>query len=98
MTKKILVSGGSGYIGSHTVVELLKKGFEPVIADNYSNSNPKIPELIGRITGKVPITETIDFCDRKALDSLFARHPEIAGVIHFAAYKAVGESVENPLK
>ncbi len=96
--KKILVTGGMGYIGSHTVVELQKSGFEPVIVDNLSNSNAKIVDLIARITGKKPIFEKLDMCDLNALLSFFKKHTDIAGVIHFAACKAVGESVNKPLK
>ncbi len=96
--KKILVTGGMGYIGSHTVVELQKSGFEPVIIDNLSNSNAKIVDLIARITGKKPLFEKLDMCDLPALQSFFEKHTDIAGVIHFAAYKAVGESVNRPLK
>ncbi len=96
--KKILVTGGMGYIGSHTVVELQKSGFEPVIVDNLSNSNAKIVGLIARITGKKPLFEKLDMCDLPALQSFFEKHTDIAGVIHFAAYKAVGESVNKPLK
>ncbi len=96
--KKILVTGGMGYIGSHTVVELQKSGFEPVIVDNLSNSNAKIVDLIARITGKKPLFEKLDMCDLPALQSFFEKHTDIAGVIHFAAYKAVGESVNKPLK
>ncbi len=96
--RKILVTGGTGYIGSHTVVELQKSGFEPVIIDNLSNSNAKIVDLIARITGRKPLFEKLDMCDLPALQSFFEKHDDIAGVIHFAAYKAVGESVNNPLK
>jgi UDP-glucose 4-epimerase len=96
--RKILVTGGTGYIGSHTVVELQKSGFEPVIIDNLSNSNAKIVDLIARITGKRPMFEKIDMCDLPALQSFFEKHTDVAGVIHFAAYKAVGESVNKPLK
>lgn len=96
--QKILVTGGTGYIGSHTVVELQKSGYEVVIIDNLSNSLEKTVELIGRITGKPPQFYRIDLCDLPALESFFKEHSDIAGVIHFAAFKAVGESVTNPLK
>ncbi len=96
--KKILITGGTGYIGSHTVVEIQKSGFEPLIIDNLSNSDPKIIDLIARITGTRPVFEQIDLCDLPALQDFFRRHEGIAGVIHFAAYKAVGESVSHPLK
>ncbi len=98
MTKKVLVTGGTGYIGSHTVIELQKSGYEPLIIDNLSNSNERIVNLIGRITGKKPLFERIDLCDREGLQAFFAKHPGISGVIHFAALKAVGESVAEPLR
>ncbi len=96
--KKILVTGGTGYIGSHTVVELQKSGFEALIIDNLSNSSAVIVDQIARITGKKPLFEQIDMSDFSLLDAFFSKHDDIAGVIHFAAYKAVGESVEEPLK
>ncbi len=94
---KILVTGGLGFIGSHTVVELQNKGFEPVIIDNLSNSSIDVLDGIVAITGKKPIFEQMDLRDKAAVLDFFARHPDITGVIHFAASKAVGESVENPL-
>ncbi len=96
--KKILVTGGTGYIGSHTVVELQKSGFEALIIDNLSNSSAVIVDQIARITGNKPLFEQIDMSDFSSLDAFFRTHDDIAGVIHFAAYKAVGESVEKPLK
>ncbi len=98
MSKKVLVSGGLGYIGSHTVVELQKSGFEPLILDNLSNSSPQVAGLIGRITGNRPFFEQTDLCDFDALEGFFGRQGPLAGVIHFAAFKAVGESVAKPLK
>ena len=95
--KKILVTGGTGYIGSHTVVELQQSGYEVIIVDNLSNSNEKVIDGIVNITGIRPIFEKIDCLDREALASLFERHQSIDGIIHFAASKAVGESVEKPL-
>ena len=95
---KILVTGGTGYIGSHTVVELQNKGFEVVIADNLSNSQAWIVDAIAEITGIKPHFELIDLSDRALTSDLFNRHSDIKGVIHFAAYKAVGESVAHPLK
>lgn len=93
----ILVTGGAGYIGSHTVVELLAAGYEVVIADNFYNSSPKVLDRLKTITGvDVPFVEC-DVCDKVQVENLFATHPEIDAVIHFAAYKAVGESVEKPL-
>jgi len=96
--KKILVTGGTGYIGSHTVVELQKSGYDVVIIDNLSNSTAKIVGQIGRITGKEPQFDQIDLCDLPALEAFFKDNKDINGVIHFAAFKAVGESVKNPLK
>ena len=93
----ILVTGGAGYIGSHTVVELLAAGYEVVIADNFYNSSPKVLDRLKTITGvDVPFVEC-DVCDKDQVENLFSAHPEIDAVIHFAAYKAVGESVEKPL-
>ena len=96
--QKILVTGGTGYIGSHTVVELQKSGFEAVIIDNLSNSSGIIVDQIARITGIKPLFEKIDLTDITLLNDFFRKHDDIAGVIHFAAFKAVGESVQNPLK
>ncbi len=93
---KILVTGGLGFIGSHTVVELQNKGFEVIIVDDLSNSSLNVLDGISRITGKIPAFEKLDLREAKVQD-FFKRHSDIAGVIHFAASKAVGESVENPL-
>jgi UDP-glucose 4-epimerase len=98
MGKKILVTGGTGYIGSHTVVELIQSGFEVVVIDNLSNSNARIIDQIGRITGKKPRFYELDLCNDAALRVFFRENHDLAGVIHFAAFKAVGESVEFPLK
>jgi UDP-glucose 4-epimerase len=98
MPKKVLVTGGTGYIGSHTTVELQQAGYQVVIVDNLSNSTDKIVGQIGQITGRAPAFYQIDLCDEAALRMVFREHPDLAGVIHFAAYKAVGESVELPLK
>lgn len=95
--KKILVTGGLGYIGSHTVVELQNSGYEPIIIDNLSNSNLKVLEGITNITGKTPVFEKLDLREKSDVRDFFRKYPEIEGVIHFAASKAVGESVENPL-
>ncbi|RKR85333.1 UDP-glucose 4-epimerase [Mucilaginibacter gracilis] len=95
---KILVTGGLGYIGSHTVVELVNAGYEPVIVDNLSNSNIKILDQIAKIIGFKPVFHELDLSDEKAVISLAAAEPGITGIIHFAAYKAVGESVAMPLK
>ncbi|MCO6175213.1 UDP-glucose 4-epimerase GalE [Flavobacterium sp. NRK F10] len=94
---KILVTGGLGFIGSHTVVELQNEGFEVVIVDNLSNSSKDVLGGIERITKRKPLFENIDLRDKKAVKELFATYSDIVGVIHFAASKAVGESVENPL-
>ncbi len=95
---KILVTGGTGYIGSHTVVELQQRGYEVVIADNLSNSSESVIGSIEKITGIKPLFENIDMTDEAATLSFFEKHKQITGIIHFAAFKAVGESVENPLK
>ena len=94
---KILVTGGLGFIGSHTVVELQNEGFEVIAIDNLSNSSVEVLEGIERITGKKPIFENIDLREKSAVQNFFKRYKDVAGVIHFAASKAVGESVENPL-
>lgn len=97
MNKKVLVTGGCGYIGSHTVVELQKEGFEVYIMDNLVNSDIKVLEGIESITGTKPVFEETDLCDREKLEAFFSLNPDIGSIIHFAAYKAVGESVEKPL-
>ncbi|UII77038.1 UDP-glucose 4-epimerase GalE [Flagellimonas sp. HMM57] len=94
---KILVTGGLGFIGSHTVVELQKKGFEVVIIDNLSNADEKVLDGIEAITGKKPIFEKMDLREKPKVEAFFAKHNDIDGIIHFAASKAVGESVEKPL-
>ena len=94
---KIVVTGGLGFIGSHTVVELQNEGFEVIAIDNLSNSSIEVLDGIERITGKKPIFENIDLREKAAVQNFFATHSDISGVIHFAASKAVGESVENPL-
>ena len=93
----ILVTGGTGYIGSHTVVELLEEGMEVVIIDNLSNSNREVLEGITEITGKNPHFEEVDLRDRSSTYAVFEKYPGIRAIIHFAAFKAVGESVEKPL-
>ena len=93
----ILVTGGTGYIGSHTIVELLKAGEEVVIVDNLSNSKALVVDRIEKITGKRPLFIKCDILDREKLDSVFESYPEIDSVIHFAGLKAVGESVAKPL-
>lgn len=94
---KVLVTGGLGFIGSHTVVELQNEGFEVVIIDNLSNSSEDVLKGIVAITGKEPIFEKLDLREKAAVQDFFQRHQDISGVIHFAASKAVGESVTNPL-
>ena len=94
---KIIVTGGAGFIGSHTVVELIERGHTPIIIDDYRNSKPFIVDRIKQITGKEVKTYNVDCCNFANLDKVFsAEKPD--GVIHFAAYKAVGESVNEPLK
>ncbi len=93
---KILVTGGAGFIGSHTVVELYQSGFEPIIIDNFSNSEEKVLEGIQSIIGKSVVCYKADCNDAEALRQIFQKE-QLAGVIHFAASKAVGESVEKPL-
>lgn len=95
---KILVTGGLGFIGSHTVVELQQAGHEALIVDDLSNTSLDVLARIESITGKLPLFEQMDLKDKKALKGLLETHPDIEGVIHFAAYKAVGESVEKPLE
>ena len=96
--KQILVTGGTGFIGSHTVVELIRAGYEVIIADNLSNSNIKIVDQIEKIIGQRPVFHQFDFCDEQATLHFVEKHADITGVIHFAAFKAVGESVLEPLK
>jgi UDP-glucose 4-epimerase len=97
MHKKILVTGGAGYIGSHTVVELIQSNYLPVIVDNFSNTDVRLIAGIEKIIGRPIELHKGDCCDASFMRSVFAQH-DFAGVIHFAAYKAVGESVEQPLK
>jgi UDP-glucose 4-epimerase len=94
---KILVTGGLGFIGSHTVVELQNEGFEVIVVDNLSNTSLSVLDGIQNITGIVPAFEQIDLRDKQKINDFFKRHADIEGVIHFAASKAVGESVVNPL-
>ncbi|GAA4894178.1 UDP-glucose 4-epimerase GalE [Flaviramulus aquimarinus] len=94
---KILVTGGLGFIGSHTVVELQQEGYEVVIIDDLSNSSVKVLDGITAITGKTPIFEKLDLKEKGKVEVFFKTHNDIKGVIHFAASKAVGESVKEPL-
>jgi UDP-glucose 4-epimerase len=97
MTKNILVTGGAGYIGSHTVVELVEAGYTPIIIDNFSNSDESVLDKLQAITDKKLVCYRQDFQDLAKLRQVIKKH-KIGGVIHFAAFKAVGESVEQPLK
>ncbi|MBI4647385.1 MAG: UDP-glucose 4-epimerase GalE [Bacteroidia bacterium] len=94
---KVLVTGGTGYIGSHTVIELQQAGYEVIIIDNLSNSNIEVLDGIHKITGQYPIFEKFDICNSQDCNNFFSKYKGITAVIHFAAYKAVGESVEKPL-
>ena len=97
MSKKVLVTGGAGYIGSHTVVELVKSGYDPIILDDYRNSDSSVLKRLSQIIGFEPRHVVCDVCDQNRIEEIVETY-SISGVIHFAAYKAVGESVENPLK
>jgi len=97
MKQKILVTGGTGYIGSHTVVELQNSGYEVVIIDNLSNSSADVVDNIEKVSGVRPIFEELDCLDYEGLNTVFAKHKGIKAIIHFAASKAVGESVQKPL-
>jgi UDP-glucose 4-epimerase len=97
MKKKILVTGGTGYIGSHTAVELIENGFDVVIIDSLYNSDADVIDNIQKITGVRPVLEVFDLCDTEKLNSFFGKNKDIEAIIHFAAYKAVGESVNKPL-
>jgi UDP-glucose 4-epimerase len=98
MKKKILVTGGTGYIGSHTCVELIGEGFDVIIIDNLYNSTADVVDRIQMISGIKPFLEVLDLCDNKRLDKFIQKHKDISAVIHFAAYKAVSESVSKPLE
>jgi len=95
--KKILVTGGCGYIGSHTVVDLIENGFDVISVDNNSRSSARILEGVEKITGKKVKNYKVDLCNFDDIFAIFQENEDIAGIIHFAAYKAVGESVEQPL-
>lgn len=97
MKQTILVTGGTGFIGSHTAVELINAGYKVVIVDNLSNSRADVIDGIEKITGTRPAFENIDCCNMGDLDAVFSKYANIEGIIHFAASKAVGESVEKPL-
>lgn len=93
---RILVTGGAGFIGSHTVVELQNAGYEPIIIDNLSNASQDVIDRIGEITGNRPGFRKVDCCDKTAVEEVLKEYGEIKAVIHFAAFKAVGESIEKP--
>ncbi|TWR30227.1 UDP-glucose 4-epimerase GalE [Mucilaginibacter pallidiroseus] len=95
---KILVTGGLGFIGSHTVVELVNAGYDPIIVDDLSNSNIRILDQLAKIIGYKPAFYQFNLCDAQAIKSFMEQEPDIKGIIHFAAFKAVGESVKEPLK
>ena len=97
MQKKILVTGGTGFIGSHTTVELQNAGYEVIIVDNLSNSNINVLDGIEKITGIRPVFAQVDCTDKEGLEKVIHDNPGISGIIHFAASKAVGESVQKPL-
>lgn len=94
---KVLVTGGLGYIGSHTAVELLARGHEVVIADNLANTRAEVLAGIEAISGARPVWENVDLADTAACSAFLAKHKDLDGIIHFAAHKAVGESVDQPL-
>ena len=97
MKQTILVTGGTGFIGSHTTVELIEAGYDVVIVDDLSNSKIEVLDGIEKITGVRPAFEKVDLRDRDAAEAVFQKYPKISGIIHFAASKAVGESVQKPL-
>jgi UDP-glucose 4-epimerase len=97
MSKYVLVTGGAGYIGSHTVVALVENGYTPIILDDFRNANRVVLDGLTKILGFLPEIIEVDVCDDKALRAIFQKY-SFEGIIHFAAYKAVGESVQNPLK
>ena len=97
MKQTILVTGGTGFIGSHTTVELIEAGYKVVIVDDLSNSKIEVLDGIEKITGVRPAFEKVDLRDKEATENVFKKYPEIEGIIHFAASKAVGESVQKPL-
>ena len=97
MKQTILVTGGTGFIGSHTTVELIEAGYQVVVVDDLSNSKIEVLDGIEKITGTRPAFEQIDLRDKEATERVFKKYPQIDGIIHFAASKAVGESVQKPL-
>ena len=97
MKQTILVTGGTGFIGSHTTVELIEAGYDVVIVDDLSNSKIEVLDGIEKITGVRPAFEKVDLRDKGATEGVFKKYAGIEGIIHFAASKAVGESVQKPL-
>ena len=95
---KILVTGGCGYIGSHTIIDLIEQGFEVVSVDSNIRSDAKMLEAVAQITGKQVKNYAVDICDSAGLEAVFEAEASITGIIHFAAYKSVPESVAEPLK
>ncbi len=95
--KTVLLTGGAGYIGSHTAIELFESGYDVVIADNFSNSKPEVLNRIEKISGKKPVFYKVDVADKEQLEPVFENH-KIDAVIHFAGFKAVGESVQMPIE
>ena len=95
--KKVLVTGGLGFIGSHTTVELLQRGYEVLVVDNLANTSAAVLDGIAAIAGRKPVWANVDLADPVACKALLASVPDLAGIVHFAAYKAVGESVQKPL-
>ena len=98
MKKRILVTGGTGFIGSETVIALIENGYEPVIVDNLCNSKEAVVDRIETITGVRPIFHRVDCCDKVAFHKVFEEEKDLYGVIHFAGLKAVGESVSKPIE
>jgi UDP-glucose 4-epimerase len=98
MKTRILVTGGTGYIGSHTVVELQNSGYDVIIVDNLSNSSADVVDNIEKVSGIRPAFEKVDCLDYEAMDGVFSKYQGVKAIIHFAAFKAVGESVQQPLK
>src|SRR5688500_19869773 len=95
---KILVTGGCGYIGSHTIVDLIENGYEVISVDNNSRSHPGILKGVDKITGQAVKNYKVDLCNFDDTHAIFQENGDIEGIIHFAAYKAVGEAVDQPLK
>jgi UDP-glucose 4-epimerase len=96
-SQKVLVTGGAGYIGTHTIVELVQAGLEPIIVDDLSRSHRSLLAGVQEITGKEILFYPFDCKDVSQIRKIFQQHPDITSVIHFAAYKSVNESVQNPL-